>query len=215
MEKIKSFDFSRALPVLGAFILFITLGFLCSWQGFQTSAETKSPDILPPGNWVVREDLGLGEVPGGPEAHRFAIGHDSGWVVIAYCLDPEETLPPLGTTCELVDTDTFWCGDLYQRLRYFQTLKMSPLIVANVDLITSTSTIIATSSPTNAHTPTPEYTSTVTPLTPELILTPRPQMGGSGNLSTGDVLRGMLGIILFGMGGTLAFIEVKKVLASK
>lgn len=185
--------------VLGLGLLFLTVVMAFGWHLSSASAITIKMQEMPKYNWIIDEDLGVGEVPGSTPAQIFVVTHPQGWEVLAYCLEPGEEAPPVGTTCELIDENTFWCGDAYQNIRRYQVLQTPPPPPTN----TATST--TTSTPTSTSTSTP--TSTSLPPTkaptkkPSATPTARPYMGGSGsNVQGGDILKFGLGFSLFAFG---------------
>lgn len=226
-EKNKKLVIKPSLALLaGMGILVIALSFLYGLRILQTRVTSKQLDAnLPPYGWAVSEDLGVGEVPGGPTAQRFVVDQLEGWEVLAYCLDPQEPPPPVGTACELIDADTFWCGDDFQQLREYEILQQPPApeqteTVQPSATYTSTSTL--TSTPTS--TPTATNTATSTAITKPTNIsaaaktstsTPRPKMGGDGNLGRGDVTRLVLGIVFISISGILTAIEGKRFLTQR
>jgi len=100
MRKYLNVDHIKPWHVLGIFVLFISLGFLCSWGKDRTFAVPKNqnPASQPIYGWMVKEDLDVGQVPGGPIAQRFLVRELSGWEILAYCLDPDDAPPPVGTS---------------------------------------------------------------------------------------------------------------------
>ncbi len=247
---------SRFALLAGLGILIFALSFLYGMRFFQPDIDSKQPDIHakqpnidskqldanpPPYGWEVTEDLGVGDVPGGPTAQRFVVEHDNGWEVLAYCLEPDEPPPPIGAVCDLVEGDTFWCGDEYQLLRRYKIVQTPPppaqtntATSAATQISTSTPTATATNTPTftptatNTSTPTPTNTPSSTPTstatsTPRntavpnqaFTATPRPKMGGDGNFSSGDILRLAMGIGLISISSVLAAIEGKRYLTKR
>lgn len=134
---------------------------------------------LPVYNWRVCEDLGLGNVPGIGVRQRFRLCHNRGWEVISYCLDVNDPPPPVGRVCTRTNSDTFWCGDQYQRLRIIQQ-DVTPTPGAQetetpFPTSTQTPTTSATATGVSTSTFTPAATSTSTPIgtdTPQASLTP-------------------------------------------
>ncbi len=191
-------------------ILVMGLGFLFGPRLFKPDVMSKQLDtILPPFGWNVVEDLGIGEVPGGPTAQQFALRQDDGWEVLAYCLNPEEAPPRIGTSCELVDEDTFWCGDDYQQLREFEILQQPPP-PEQTETPTPTLTLTPTVTVTMTQTPTTVITSTNTPVpTQRFTPTPRPKMGGGGNFRVGDAISITLGLLMIVIGVSIAAIDWK------
>lgn len=202
---------------LGISFFMLGLGFLFSLRVLPTRVISKQLSAnLPSYGWTVSEDLGVGQVPGGPTAQRFVLEQVNGWEVLAYCLDPQEPPPPVGTSCELMNENTFWCGDEFQNLREYQILQTPPPPV-NTPTYTRTPTRTATSTP--SHTPTaipttiPTATNTEIPK-PAPTPTPRPKMGGDGNLQLGDGVRLAVGIGLIGIGSILAAINRKRTITN-
>ncbi|MDT8382194.1 MAG: hypothetical protein RQ728_08070 [Brevefilum sp.] len=245
-EKEKGVKSNFALLV-GLGILIFALSFLYGMRFLQPDIDTKPPDIdakpqdifskqldanPPPFGWEVTEDLGIGDVPGGPTAQRFVVEHDTGWEVLAYCLEPNEPPPPVGAVCDLVEGDTFWCGDEYQLLRRYKIVQMPPPAQTSTSTSVATPTATATNTPTftptatNTATPTntpsstPTSTATSTPVNTAVpnqafTATPRPKMGGDGNLRSGDILRLAFGIGLISISGVLAAFEGKRYLTKR
>lgn len=163
---------------------------------------------LPPDGWNVTEDLGVGEVPGGPTAQRFELRQDQGWEVLAYCLNPEEPAPPVGTSCGMIDDDTFWCGDEFQQLREYEILQQPPPEQEDTPTATATSTSTATATSTQAPTSTTAPTNTVV-ATQSFTATPRPKMGGGGNFNIGNAFSLILGFLIIGIGISLTVVDWK------
>jgi hypothetical protein len=239
MRKINFEKIKKPLIFISLGVLFVTAGFLVGLHYFEPISAPDSRDGLPVYDWMVREDLGRGQVPGGPYAQRFVVGHDDGWEVLAYCIDPNDPEPEVGTACQLIDADTFWCGDNVQQLRQYQIVQ-TPAPPTSTPTHTPTHTATAThtntptSTATNTATPTatatstsralpsataalpPTRTATLTATTQALTqppgptATPRPKMGGEGNLGVGEVIRGGLGLLLLGLGAGLGIAEWKK-----
>lgn len=189
---------SAVLLLLAIFLL--GLHFLRPDSAY-TDTDLDTSKALPQNNWVVCEDLDVGEIPGIEPAQRFRLCHPAGNRLLAYCLDRDVTPPPVGTSCELLDKDTFWCGDDYQRLRPYTILRTPPP-PTNTPRVTLTQTLtathMATENPREEKTPYPSETPTATappPPTP----TSRPPMGGDGNLQFGDLLSWTLGMLFLGL----------------
>lgn len=205
LEKIKYGLFA------GLGLLLIIFGSLVDFQPSQPKVMSMQLDQnLPPDGWNVTEDLGVGEVPGGPTAQRFELRQDQGWEVLAYCLNPEEPPPPVGTSCGMIDDNTFWCGDEYQQLREYQILQQPPPDQTETAVPTATATNTATTAPTLTQTPTATIvpTNTVVP-TQSFTSTPRPKMGGSGNFQISDAISLTLGIVMVCIGILLAVFNWK------
>ncbi len=113
----------------------------------------QEPSDKPRYNWRVCEDLGVGPVPGVPDARqRFRMCHNQGWQLLAYCLQPDRPAPAIDTMCSRINDDTYWCGDGIQNLEEYailQTPAPSP-----------------TPTPTSTATPSPSPTSTGTSAPP-------------------------------------------------
>ena len=220
---------SKFALLVGLGILIFALSFLYGMRFLQPDIDSNQLDIVskqldanpPPYGWKVTEDLGVGDVPGGPTAQRFVVEHDTGWEVLAYCLEPDEPPPPVGAVCDLVEGDTFWCGDEYQLIRRYKILQMPPpaqtstSISAATRISTSTPTATNTATPTNTPSSTPTSTATSTPVNTSVTATPRPKMGGDGNLRSGDILRLAFGIGLISISGVLAAFEGKRYLTKR
>jgi len=224
---------SHALFV-GIGILIVGLSSLYGLRVLQSTVMSKQLDAnLPPYGWTVSEDLGVGEVPGGPTAQRFVVEQIEGWEVLAYCLDPQEPPPPVGTTCELIDENTFWCGDDFQQLREYEIVQQPPP-PAPTETVQPSATRTSTSTPTSTPTYTPTSTPTSTPTATNTATstattkptnisaaaktstpTPRPKMGGDGNLRSGDVMRFVLGLVFISISGILMAIEGKRFLTQR
>ncbi len=244
---------SKFALLVGLGILIFALSFLYGMRFLQPDIDSPQLDIdlnqpgivskqldanPPPYGWEVTEDLGVGDVPGGPTAQRFVVEHDTGWEVLAYCLEPDEPPPPVGAVCDLVEGDAFWCGDEYQMLRRYKIVQMPPpaqtststsaptrtststptATATNTPTFTPTATYTAT--PTNTPSSTPTSTATSTPVntavpTRAFTATPRPKMGGDGNLRSGDILRLAFGIGLISISGVLAAFEGKRYLIKR
>jgi len=190
----------------GIGLLLIIFGSLVDFQPVQPRVMSMQLDQnLPPDGWNVTEDLGVGEVPGGLTAQRFELRQDQGWEVLAYCLNPEEPPPPVGTSCGMIDDNTFWCGDQYQQLREYQILQQPPPEQTETTVPTATATNTVTATPTMTQTPTATEVPTNTSVpTQSFTPTPRPKMGGSGNFHISDAISLTLGIVMVCIGIILA-----------
>ena len=216
---------------VGAGILVVALISLFGLRVLQTKVLSKQfSSNLPRYGWRVTKDLGIGEVPGGPTAQRFQVDHFYGWEVLAYCLDPQKPPPPMGTLCELMNGETFWCGDEFQQLREYEIVQQPPSPTRTNTTLprntrtatptsTSTSTPTSTMTPTATNTATPTRTRTNTPTNTSTKApgsgntstpTPRPKMGGGGNFRIGDAVRLTLGIIVIGIGVSFAAMNWKR-----
>jgi len=186
------------------------------------TAAPLAQDNLPTYGWVVAEDLEVGEVPGLPPAQRFRMRHQDSWELLAYCVDPSIEAPPEGTNCQLIDEDTFWCGDGLQHLRLYQVLQTPPPPSPTATL-TPTFTPTPTQTPTSTQTPIPTVTATPRPTqeatqaqenkpTP----TPRSRSGQSGiAVQKADIFRWTLGGALIGLAGVMAMLEWQHYLHNK
>jgi hypothetical protein len=225
---------STNFRIAGLILSIFSTGLLFSLQIWQPNAAGINQEELPIYGWIVCEDLGMGEVPGVPNlVQRFRLCHPQAWELLAYCLEPELPPPPEGTICERIDADTFWCEDDIQQLRQYQILQTPTPIPPDTETPTPTptSTFTLTSTPTDTPTTTPTITPTDTPTTtPTLtvtstmipadtatstpittaIVTPRPPMGGSGNLHQRDIVRWVTGLFFIVIGLSLALVEGKK-----
>lgn len=205
LEKIKYAIFA----VIG--LLMVIFGSLYDFQPSPPKDKSNQLDKnLPPDSWNVTEDLGYGEVPGGPTAQRFELKQDQGWEVLAYCLNPEEPAPPVGTSCGMIDDTTFWCGDEYQQLREYEILQQPPSEQEDIPAATATNTSTAT--PTSTQTPTATNVPTNAPTNTTVAAqsftaTPRPKMGGDGNFNRGNALSLILGFLMIGIGISLTVVD--------
>ena len=147
-----------------------------------------------------------------PYCHRFIMWHSAGGA--SPFMPGSDLRPPaVGTICNMIDKDTFWCGDEVQPLRKYEIRQTPPPPPTRTPTATSTTTYTPTATSTNTPTATqtltatwtPEPTATFTP--PVATPTPRPKMGGEGNLKPGDILRGIIGLSLVALGGILVIIE--------
>jgi hypothetical protein len=126
----------------------------------------------PVNGWYVCANLGIGQVPGVPDARqRLRLCHPSGWVVNTYCTQVGLPVPPIGRSCTRINEDTYRCGAGNQRVREYRTLQ------------TPVNTPTAT---TTQASPTPTLTATTPSSTqPSNRATPtrRPRIppGGEGN----------------------------------
>jgi hypothetical protein len=130
-------------------------------------AAASRQDELPTYNWYVCGDLGVGSVPGLPGVYqRLELCHRQGWLVLAYCIEPQKPPPPMDTVCARINVDTFWCGDEYQLLRTYdihETPTPSPEDTATaIPSPTPTATRTQTPSPTVTFTATSTATATAT-----------------------------------------------------
>lgn len=192
------------------------------------TASPLAQENLPTYGWVVAEDLDVGEIPGLPTAQRFRMRHQDSWELLAYCLEPSIDPPPEGTTCQLIDEDTFWCGDGLQHLRMYQILQTPPppsptLTHTPTSTPTHTPTFTPTQTPTSTQTPMPTVTQTPRPTqeatqaqenrpTP----TQRSRSGQSGILvQQGDIVRWTLGGTLIGFAAVMAVLEWRHYLRDK
>lgn len=160
---------------LGVLALFILTLVLVSLQVFQAVATPKTLSGIPQYGWRVCADLGFGEVPGAVPSYRFKLCHPSGWEVLTYCLDNSKPQPPIGTVCQLISEDRFWCGDDYQEIEQYELLQTpTPSATATftktftvTPTFTTSSTSTVTHTPTNTKTQgpsrTPTSTKTITP----------------------------------------------------
>ena len=97
-------------------VLIIALGL----AGINIVNANNQSENLPKYGWVVCGDLGIGFVQGFGNVHRFRMCAQEVWQVMAFCLDPLRPIPTIGTICELIDSNTFWCGHNTQRLRIYE-----------------------------------------------------------------------------------------------
>ena len=196
-------------------LLLVVFGSLYDFESYQPRVMSKQLDQdLPRYGWNVTEDLGIAEVPDGPTAQRFELRQDDGWEVLAYCLNPDVTPPPVGTGCEL-EGDTFWCGDDFQQLREYQIVQQPPPEQEDTPTptVTLTSTATSTSTATATSTQTPTATNAPTGTTApaqSFTPTPRPKMGGGGNFSIGVAISLTLGFLMIGIGLSLTAVDWKR-----
>ncbi len=81
----------------------------------------------PVDNWIVCRDLGVGDVPGLPQPRqRVQLCHEQGWRVNTYCLRPEAPVPLVGTRCQRINENTYWCGNGLQPLREYRIVDQPP-----------------------------------------------------------------------------------------
>lgn len=172
----------------------IGLGFI---ESVAVHSHQKS---MPVYNWIVSEDLGVGEVPNHHPAQRFRLRNDFGWDLLAYCLDEGLPPPPIGTQCERIEDDTFWCGDQYQPLLVYELVETPVPTPSETPTFTETPTITPSSTPTPTKIPTQEATQTPTE---------RVRMGGQGNLRSSDIVRVFFGVLMIGFGISLGIFEWK------
>ena len=212
--------------IVNPLLLLVGLFILLLLHTMPAIAAPLAQDNLPTYGWVVAEDLDVGEIPGLPPAQRFRMRHQDAWELLAYCVDPNIDAPPEGTTCQLIDEDTFWCGDGLQHLRMYQVLQTPPApspTFTSTPTHTPTFTPTPTQPPTSTQTPIPTATTTPTPTqeatqaqenkpTP----TPRSRSGQSGILvQRGDIVRWTLGVSLIGFAGVMAMLEWQRYLRNK
>lgn len=184
--------------------------------------NVSQPKTMPVDGWIICEDLGFGEVPGHTPAQSFRLCNGDVWEVLAYCLNQSLPAPPVGTVCELINEDTFWCGDDYQPLQIYEIQPPSTAVPTKAATLTPTRTPspihTSTSTPTSTPTHTPTYTPTHTPthtptFTPTFTPTPsptytptiRPRMGGHRYVFTEDLVQWLLGAFLICFGIIMAF----------
>lgn len=184
--------FPKGLWIVGAVT---AIAFAVLWLNLtdRASANPLLQTILPVYGWSVCEDLGVAPPPdGNGQVQHMVMCRSDGWRIHAYCLEPSKPVPPLHTTCSMVNDTDFWCGDEVQSFRLLRILQTPA----------ATSTGTATVTPTNTPTPTPTHTLTPTPTatqslsaTPTATLTAtvivsqkststvfvRPHAGGPGN----------------------------------
>ena len=204
MAKLKKFIinypvYSSVIILVLAISLFLSLGLFTPKVG---AARQKN---LPIYGWIVWEDLGFGEIPGHPPAHRFRlVNFSGGQSLLAFCLDQYLPPPPIGQICERISKDIFWCGEIYQPVKIYEiqaTTTPQPSITPTAtNTPTRTNTPTAMSTPTETPTPTISHTLSVAP-------TERQRMGGEGNFQSKDLTKGFLGVIIIGFGVSMAMIN--------
>lgn len=171
------------------------------------NAKSQNHD-LPKYGWIVCEDLGIGPVPGYGNQHRLRLCNQSNWEVLAFCLQPGRTTPPIGTVCSMTTHEIFWCVGDVQRLKLYETIiEPTP---------TPTMTITTTAIPTYTSTPTeiPTEPPTLTPTSIQTItITPtsRDRLGGNVNVETTEIGSLLFGIFVIICGITTALIDWKKI----
>lgn len=197
-------------------LMLVVFGSLYDFESYQPKVMSKQLDQdLPQYGWNVTDDLDVGEVPGGPTAQRFELRQEEGWQVLAYCLNPDVTPPPIGTSCQLIDENTFWCGNDLQQLREYQILQQPPPEQEDTPTptvtLTSTATSTSTATATSTQTPTATNAPTgTTAPTQSFTPTPRPKMGGGGNFSIGVAISLTLGFLMIGIGLSLTAVDWKR-----
>jgi hypothetical protein len=200
---------AAVLVLLGLFIFPPARGISAPVKGFRPAQLQQA--ALPIHGWVVCSDLGFGPVDGVPQAvQRLLMCHGDGWMVQAYCTEPQKLAPAINTFCSMVSESDFWCGADVQVMRFYQfqqTAAPSP-----------TPTATATATPTRTATPAPSLTNTApsTLVTPQggLENTPaplatvfiRPHAGGNG--TSGPLLAGLAAAA--GLGLLAAAILIKR-----
>ena len=219
----KRFNRISALWVIGV-ILVILAGIMILWIAFLPMIEAQavswfSPDeevnkkasLLDPKpvhEWYVCGDLGFGTVPGVPDARqRVKLCHEKGWVLHTYCTQPELPVPEIGTICDRVSEDMYYCGPGLQLIREYRLVdtpgptptptgtrivQQTPTdteIVLDTPTATYTRVVIDTQTPTETQiqstTPAPTETSTRVVMTedvPGATPTRRVRPGGAGIL---------------------------------
>lgn len=145
----------------------------------------------PSEGWTVCADLGVGPVPGlNITRQRFRLCSDTGWEILAYCLEPERPMPALGTICSEVDPGVFWCGDAVQQLQFYEVAQRptpgTPTRTrTRTAAVTATATIRPSQTPVDTRTARPTGQQSSTPV-PTVVYTPggggREQAGGETNL---------------------------------
>lgn len=192
------------LFLLGLIVLLLLLVLI--WTRVDSSAPSipldvgdRSTNAKPIYNWRVCGDLGMGTIPGVPgQRQRFRLCHRRGWVVLAYCLQPNWPAPPVGRICTRVNEDTYYCGGGFQNLREY-LVQETPTATPSP---TQPSTSTATPTATNTITPTP--TNTLTPTS-----TPRPPAGGAGDQGGGGSRALVASTILLVLVFSTAFLLTK------
>ena len=154
---IKAIKSGNAL-VIGVIVIFCLGIIFLGLEVYQAIAVPKNNIQMPKYGWYVCQDLGVGPIPDANPAQRFILCHLGGWELFTYCIDQTKPSPPIGTICEYIGDDTFWCVDPYQPLKIIEisttpTPTMTP---------SSTLTVTPTFTTTPTHTPTQTVTSTPT-----------------------------------------------------
>jgi len=213
MKKLSSFLSFKPIPIAIITLLSVSI-LLIGLKVINPVSANQQQNNLPKYGWVVCEHLGFGEVPGHEPADRFKLCNQNVWEVLAFCIQPEVPVPPLGTICSLGNENIFWCGDDIQLLQLYQILPTpipSPTDTptpTNTPTPTSTATVTPTTTPTQTPTSTPSVTPTeVIPPTETVTPTQRDRLGGSGNFETTDLISILAGIVLVGIGITTIFLH--------
>jgi cell division septation protein DedD len=202
-------------PIYSSTIILFMLSFLLvGLELIYPKINVSQPKTMPIDGWIICEDLGFGEVPGHTPAQSFRLCNGDVWELLAYCLNQSLPAPPVGTVCELINEDTFWCGDDYQPLRIYEIQPTPTALPTKAATLTPTRTPspthTSTSTPTSTPTHTPTQTPTFTP-TPSPTYTPtrRPRMGGHSTVFTEDMVQWLLGAFLISFGIIMAFHDWK------
>jgi hypothetical protein len=142
--------------------------------------EEHQPSLLDPKpvhEWYVCGDMGFGSVPGvSDQRQRVKLCHEKGWVLYTYCTQPELPVPELGTICDRVSEDMYYCGPGLQLIREYRVVdtpgpEVTPTdtqeagitpTVTNTPFSTATSTPTPTETQIEATTPAPTETPTAT-----------------------------------------------------
>ena len=222
----------KGLVGLGIIIIVVVVVLLVNLT-FHVSAEPLLQTVLPHYGWSVCQDLGIAPPPGGGVGvQHMLMCRDGGWRVQVYCIEPGKPVPPLQTTCSMVNSTDFWCGDEVQLLRV-QSILETPAATSTSTLTntptftpTYTPTFTPTFTPTQTNTSLPSQTNTSTPSqtsrpsvtadvstsvsrnTPQSTVYVRPHPGGPGNSQlVGSIVAIILGAMLVGI---TVLIRVKK-----
>jgi hypothetical protein len=156
----------RSILIILAFCLAALVPAALFWSRAETAPQPKGKDIdgvlqsddLPVYNWFVCADLGVGSVPGvSGDRARFQLCHDEGWLLQAYCLQPNWPAPEIGTVCSRISSGTYWCGNGIQNLQAYAVLQTP------TPTVTPSGTSTATPTPTQTSTNTPTATASFTP----------------------------------------------------
>ena len=171
---IKAIKSGNAL-VIGVIVIFCLGIIFLGLEVYQAIAIPKNNIQMPKYGWYVCQDLGVGPIPDANPAQRFILCHPGGWEMFTYCIDQTKPSPPIGTICEYIGDDTFWCVDPYQPLKIFEisTTPTPTMTPSSTLTVTPTFTTTPTHTPTHTVTSTPTRTATRT-MTPTETITATP-----------------------------------------
>ncbi len=178
---LKKSEILKLCALMAAVILLFSLA-------SQVSASPLFQTVLPSEGWSVCQDLGVIQLPGGGEpVQQMVMCSGEGWRIHVFCTEPQKPAPALNTSCSMVNSTDFWCGDTVQVLRQYEVLATP----AATETATPTNTPLPTSTPTPTATPTltttpqpsvtPSATLTAVSQTPPSTPFVRPPPGGPGS----------------------------------